>query len=174
MRQAILITGALLTLGTTATALEAQDGLKIGYINSQAIIAQNPAAVAAQEQFKREMVPWESELKTLENEIAELLNRYQAQQVTLTADARRARQQEILQKQETYQDRMDQIEADAARRQQELVQPIMERINSIIQDIRKAGSYTFIFDVSAGGLIAADEAFDLTDDVLRRLAAGGQ
>ncbi len=174
MRQAILITGALLTLGATAAALAAQDGLKIGYINSQAIVAQNPEAMAAQEQFKREMVPWESELKTLENEIAGLLNQYQAQQVTLTADARRARQQEILQKQQAYQDRMDQIEADAARRQQELVQPIMERINSIIQDIRKAGSYTFIFDVSAGGLIAADEAFDLTDEVIRRLAAGGQ
>lgn len=173
MKQAILLTSALVVLGATATDLEAQDGLKIGYINSQAIIARNPAAVAAQEQFKREMVPWESELKTLETEIAGLLSRYQAQQVTLTADARRARQQEIVQKQQAYQDRMDQIEADAARRQQELVQPIMERINSIIQDIRQAGSYTFIFDVSAGGLIAADEAFDLTDDVLRRLAVGG-
>ena len=50
----------------------------------------------------------------------------------------------------------------------------MERINAIIQEIRGAGSYTFIFDVSGGGLIAADESFDLTDDVLERLAAGGR
>ena len=69
---------------------------------------------------------------------------------------------------------MAEIEAEAARRQQELVQPIMERINSIIQEIRRDGSYTFIFDVAGGGLIAADESFDLTDEVMERLAAGAQ
>ena len=68
---------------------------------------------------------------------------------------------------------MGQIEAEAATRQAELVAPIMERINAIIQEIRSEGSYTFIFDVSAGGLIAADEALDLTDDVIQRLAQGG-
>jgi outer membrane protein len=136
------------------------------------IIAQDPTAIAAQEQFKREMVPWESELRVLEREIARLLNQYRTQQVTLTASTRRARQEEIVQKQEAYQARMEQIEVQAATRQQELVQPIMERINSIIQDIREAGGYTFIFDVAGGGLIAADESFDLTDEVMERLAAG--
>ncbi len=160
-------------MAMTATAAAAQSALKIGYINSQVIIGQDPTAIAAQEQFKREMVPWESELQGLEREIAELLNQYQAQQVTLTASSRRSRQEVILQKQQAYQDRMMQIEAQAAARQQELVQPIMERINAIIQDIREAGGYTFIFDVSGGGLIAADESFDLTDEVMERLAAGG-
>ena len=116
------------------------------------------------------MVPFESELQALETEIANLLSRYQAQQITLTANARRTRQDEILQKQQGYQERMAQIEAEAARRQQELVRPIMERINNIIQDIRSEGSYTFIFDVAGGGLIAADESFDLTDEVMERLA----
>jgi hypothetical protein len=50
----------------------------------------------------------------------------------------------------------------------------MERINNIIQEIRSDGSYTFIFDVAGGGLIAADESFDLTGEVMERLAAGAQ
>ena len=178
MRRVNLIPGFLAVLGavlgSTAIQAAAQSPLKIGYINSQVIIAQDPAATAAQEQFQREMVPFESELQTLEAEIADLLSRYQAQQITLTANARRTRQDEIVQKQQAYQERMAQIEAEAARRQQELVQPIMERINSIIQEIRSAGSYTFIFDVAGGGLIAADESFDLTDEVMERLAAGAQ
>jgi outer membrane protein len=145
--------------------------LKIGYIHSEAIIAQDPDAVAAQEQFRQDMEPWENELRLLEEEIGTLLNQYQAQQVTLTPDARRARQREIVDKQNAYQQRLQQIEAAAAQRQQELVQPIMEKINEVIQDLRTEGSYTFIFDASAGGLIAADEAFDLTDEVVRRLAA---
>ncbi len=172
MQRVILIPGLLAALGVTGIQAAAQSPLKIGYINSQVIIAEDPGATAAQEQFRREMVPFESELQALETEIAGLVSRYQAQQITLTANARRARADEISQKQQAYQERMAQIEAEAARRQQELVQPIMERINNIIQEIRSAGSYTFIFDVAGGGLIAADESFDLTSEVQERLAAG--
>ena len=176
MRRAIMIPGFLavlgVILGSTAIQAAAQNPLKIGYINSQAILAQDPSANAAQEQFQREMVPFESELRGLETDIADLIGVYQAQQITLTANARRMRQDQIAQKQQAYQERMAQIEAEAARRQQELVDPIMQRINTIIQEIRSDGAYTFIFDVSGGGLIAADESFDLTDEVIERLAAG--
>ncbi len=174
MRRFILISGILAVLGAPGIRAAAQSPLKIGYINSQVIIAEDPGATAAQEQFRREMVPFESELQALETEIAGLIARYQAQQITLTANARRTRQDEITQKQQAYQERMAQIEAEAARRQQELVQPIMERINNIIQEIRSDGAYTFIFDVAGGGLIAADESFDLTSEVQERLAAGAQ
>jgi len=173
MRRVVLILCALLLPGGTARAQTVDGGLKIGYINSSAIVAESSAALAAQEQFQREMVPLESELQALETEIGELMNRYQAQQVTLSPDVRRNRQDQIVQKQQQYQTRMGEIEAEAARRQQELVAPIMERINGIIQEIRREGSYTFIFDVSAGGLIAADEALDLTEEVIQRLAQGG-
>ena len=172
MQRVILISGILAALGAPGIQAAAQSPLKIGYINSQVIIAEDPAANAAQEQFQREMVPFENELRGLEAEIGDLMSRYQAQQVTLTSNARRSRADEITQKQQAYQERMAQIEAEAARRQQELVQPIMERINNIIQEIRSDGSYTFIFDVAGGGLIAADESFDLTDEVMERLAAG--
>ena len=174
MQRVILISGILAVLGAPGIRAAAQSPLKIGYINSQVIIAEDPAANAAQEQFQREMVPFENELRGLETDIADLISRYQAQQVTLTSNARRSRADEIAQKQQAYQERMAQIEAEAARRQQELVQPIMERINNIIQEIRSDGSYTFIFDVAGGGLIAADESFDLTGEVMERLAAGGQ
>ena len=174
MKRAISIPGLLVVLGSMATPAAAQSPLKIGYINSQVIIAEDPAATAAQEQFQREMVPFQSELQALEAEIADLMSQYQAQQITLTANARRTRQDAIVQKQQSYQERMAQIEAEAARRQQELVQPIMELINNIIQEIRRAGPSTFIFDVAGGGLIAADESFDLTGEVMERLAAGAQ
>ena len=77
MPRVILIRGFLAVfgavLGAPAIQAAAQSPLKIGYINSQAIIAQDPAAAAAQEQFQREMVPFESELQALETEIAGLL-----------------------------------------------------------------------------------------------------
>ena len=91
MQRVILISGILGVLWAPGIQATVQNPLKIGYINSQVIIAEDPAATAAQEQFRREMVPFESELQALEGEIADLMSRYQAQQITLTANARRDR-----------------------------------------------------------------------------------
>lgn len=170
MRRLVLFTVAL-WFASAPPGAAAQGVVKIGYIHSQAIIAQDAEAQAAQAQFDREMVPWQNELKRMEEEISTLMNSYQQQEVTLTPDARRQRQGVILQRQQQYQQRMVDIEQQAGRRQQELIQPVMERMNEVIQAILEEGNYTFIFDSSAGGLIAADEAFDLTEEVVRRLSA---
>ncbi len=81
-----------LALAALVPGIAEAQGLKIGYIHSEAIIAQDPDALAAQEQFRQEMEPWENELKLLEEEIGTLMQAFQAQQVTLTPDARRTRQ----------------------------------------------------------------------------------
>ena len=57
-------------------------------------------------------------------------------------------------------------------RQAELVEPVMERINAVIEDIRADGGYSMIFDVAAQGIISADPDLDLTAEVVRRLQAG--
>ena len=62
-----------------------------------------------------------------------------------------------------------QLEDQANRRQNELVEPIMQKINVVLMSIRKEGGYSIIFDVSKGGVVAADSAFDLSAEVLRRL-----
>ena len=62
----------------------------------------------------------------------------------------------------------------AGQRQQELVQPVMDRINEVIEEIREEGSYAIIFDVAGGGVVAADSALDLTQEVIRRLQASGE
>ena len=55
------------TLLTALTPLVAlgQNDLKIGYVNAQAIIAESPEAASVEEQFQREMVPWEGELQSI-------------------------------------------------------------------------------------------------------------
>ena len=156
----------------TPFSIWGQSELKIGYVNAQAIIAESSEATAVEGQFQREMVPWESELQSLQGELEGLIEQYQTQQASMTPQNRVAREQLILGKQEAFQNRAQEIESLAAARRQELVQPLMERINSIIETIRIEGSYTFIFDSSAGVFLSADEKFDLTGEVTQRLAAG--
>ena len=160
-------------LGLTVAPLGAQTPLKVGYINSQAILEQAPGAREAAEQFDREMQALRGQLQPAADSLDQIIQQYEAQSMTMSADAKQRREQDILQRREALQQRAAQLETQAGQRRSELVQPVMDRITRVIEDLRVEGRYHIIFDVAAGSIIAADETLDLTDEVLRRLQAAG-
>jgi outer membrane protein len=177
----ILLVGAVgcaMALGAAPTALEAQargaqpaaqQGTRFAFVNSQRIMAEAPGAREAQQSFEREMQRYRLEVDSLEQALETRQAEFQRQQATLSPTVRTQRQQEIQQQFQTYQQRVGELERTAQRRQQELVEPVMQRISETIEAIRREGNYAMIFDASAGALITADPALDLTERVLTRL-----
>jgi outer membrane protein len=152
-----------------AVAAEAQTPLKIGYLNSQEVLANFSEAAAAQQRFDQEMQAYQAEIQQLEQELTGLQENLQRQQLTLSPDARAAREQQLQTRVTAYQQRTAQLSQIAEQRQQELIQPVMDRINTIIEAIRVEGQYHLILDVAAGSIIAADPMLDLTQQVIGRL-----
>ena len=167
---------AILMVLALAGSVEAQASLKIGYIDSQAILDQDPAARQAQRQFEASLATYQSEVQQLGEELQRLIEAYEQQQAMLSEDAKANRQEQIRLRQTEYQRRIQELEQQATLRQAELVEPVMERISSIIDAMRAEGGYSIIFDVAAQGIISADPSLDLTPEVIRRLqaAAGAQ
>ena len=163
---------AILLVLVLASAAQAQNAVKLGFIDSQAILNQDPGALQAQQQFEADMVRYRAEVDQLGQELQGLIANYQQQQGMMSEEAKANREQEIELKQGQYQERIAELEQQAGLRQAELVQPVMERINAVIEDIRGDGNYSMIFDVAAQAIIAADPALDLTAEVVRRLQAG--
>ncbi|HSM36685.1 MAG TPA: OmpH family outer membrane protein [Longimicrobiales bacterium] len=161
-----------LVAAALASPLLAQGPQKFAYIDTRRVIAEAPGAREAQATFDQEIQAFQAELQTLEGELQTLFDDYERQQVTLSPEARRERQEAIRTKQAEYQQRAQQMEQSAARRQAELVEPIMARIQSVLSEIQQSEGYAFIFDAAAGAVVAADPALDLTDQVLTRLRAG--
>ena len=143
--------------------------LKIGYINSQQILASSSDAAAAQQQFDREMQGYQTEVQQLEEEINGMTQRLEQQQLTLSPEARASREQQIQSKVTEYQTRTQQLQQLAEQRQRELVQPVMDRITVVIETMREEGQYSLILDVAAGSIISADTTLDLTAEVIRRI-----
>jgi outer membrane protein len=158
---------AVITLGVGQAA--AQGTPKLGFINSQRIIAEAPGAQTARQTLEREMEGYRKEMGQLEEQIQKLVTDYEQKRSMLSADARTKQEEAIMQKQREAQQRAMQLEDQAAKRQSELVEPVMRKIQEVIDSIRDEGKYAMIFDVAAGGVIAADPALDLTDQVLSRL-----
>ncbi|MFC1575280.1 OmpH family outer membrane protein [Gemmatimonadota bacterium] len=157
-----------------ASVAQAQAIVKIGYIDSQAILTQDPAAMEAQQQFEADMTRYRAEVQQMGEELQQLIDQYEQQQAMLSEAAKANREEEIRLKQTQYQDRIQELEQQAGLRQAELVEPVMERISAIIDEIRAEGGYSMIFDVAAQGIISADPTLDLTPEVVRRLQAVAQ
>lgn len=148
---------------------------RFGYINSQAILDQAPGAAEASQQFEADLDQLRARIQPATDSLDAMIQAYEAQSLTLSPEAKQRREQAILQKREEVQQLAAQLDQQAGQRRAELVQPIMDRITQVIEEIRVEGNYAMIFDVAAGSIIAADPSLDLTDEVLRRLgaAAGG-
>jgi outer membrane protein len=59
---------------------------------------------------------------------------------------------------------------EALVKNEELMKPVVEKINKIIEKIAKDENFDFIFDIRMGGIVFAKPAYDLTDRVLAQLA----
>ncbi len=165
----VLALVALIATGYTSVTERQGTAPKLAYINSAVIIEQTPGTSEAQATFDREMARWRTEVQALADTLQEMISRYEQQQIMLSPDKRQERQQQILQKRSEYNQRLEELQLGAQRRQQELVQPIFDRISQVLTDIRNEESYTMIFDVAAGALIAADTTLDITQTVIERL-----
>jgi outer membrane protein len=101
-----------------------------------------------------------------------MFDEYKAQEVILSPENKTEKQQEMLtleqEIQQYFQQKFGQ-EGEAAARQAELMSPIIERVNEVIEQTRREGSYALIFDLNDGALVAGDPALNITQQVIDRL-----
>ena len=170
MRKTLMITIA--SLAFTATGAMAQSStaaLKLAFINSQKLIAEAPGAVEARTTIEREVNKHRADLALAEDSLKNVVTEFQKKQLALSKEARDREEANIRTRQVALQQRAEQLEDQVAKRQNDLVKPIMDRINAVLDTLRKEGGYAIIFDVAGGSIVAADPAADLTDQVLTRL-----
>jgi outer membrane protein len=159
----------------TAGAAAPQTPVKIGYIKSQTILANAPGRAAAETQFEKEMTTYRAQVQRMGDSLNTLIADYNKQEVSLSPQAKETRQKDIRAKEEEYQRRTQELQQQVRAREAELVRPIMEQINKVIDELRAEEGYSMIFDAEnqAGVVVAADKNLDLTEKVLARLRAAG-
>lgn len=159
-------------------AARAQDiTLKIGYIDSQRIFAEYRDTQEAEKVYKKEVEQWKAQAGTKEQEIAKLQEELRAQSLMLSEEKQKEKKLEIDKKVEEYQRFMAETFGDegiAAKRNRELTQPIVEKINKILERLSEEDGYTLVFDIANANIVYAKKEFDLTERVLTELNKVGQ
>lgn len=166
---------AALLVAAGSTQAYAQAPVKLGYINAQQILATAPGREAAERQFESEVGAFRQQIQRMDDSLRVMGEAFQREQASLTPAVRQQRGQALEALETSFQQRAAQLNQQMQQRQAELVRPIMDQLNRVLDEIRRADGYSFIFDVSSAGqaIVAADTTLNLTDRVIARLTALG-
>jgi len=157
----------LMTLGTITT-LSAQ---RIAIVDITRVLQEMPDYKAAQVELDNIAAEWRQQIALEYDQIKAMYNKYQAEQVLLTEDGRKKKEEEIMEREKLVRDlQKEKFGAEGAlfRKRQDLVQPIQERVYGAIQTYAEDRGFDFIFDKGgSSGLIFSNAEFDKTDDIIR-------
>jgi len=162
---------AVVAVLMTTSGARAQAPAQIVFINSQEVLAGAPGAREAQSTLEQEMSQLRTQVQAMEQTLDSMMTVYDQRQVMLSPEAKREMQDEIRARQREFQGRAQQMEQQASQRQAELLQPIMSRVQEVIDALRVERGYALVLDAAEGGLISADPSLDVTQEVLTRLRA---
>jgi len=149
-------------------------GQKFAYVDSDYILNNIPEYGDAQEELNALSVKWQNEVKAIYDKVSEMYQKYQTEMVLLSEDQKRAREQEIVNKEQEAKNLQMQYfgaEGRLYQKRTELVQPIQEKIYTALKDLANTKGYTFVFDKASGtSILFASDRADISDDVLDQLS----
>ncbi|HEB84990.1 MAG TPA: OmpH family outer membrane protein [Bacteroidetes bacterium] len=156
----------LLVLAAAATAKEA----KIGIIVSSRILEEYPEAQDAQRTLSDEIQEWQRQAQEKQDELQSLSDELNQQAMMFYSEEKKAeKQDEFQRKLAEYRDFQNQIETRAMQRNQELFQPINDKIQKVIDKIAAEEGFDLILDAVGTNIAYADPSLDITDLVLEEL-----
>jgi outer membrane protein len=147
--------------------------VKIGYINSEAIMKQLPEAQDAQRKLDNLVQEWQAELRKLESEWKQKYDAYDRDKLIMSDQTRAEKEKELVDLENRimqYREQKFGQNGELFQKQEEFMKPIQNKIFNALEKIAKDEGYDFVFDKSGEILLLyANEKYDLTNKVLQAL-----
>ena len=168
MRIYVLLAGLSL-LGLAAGEASAQASPGVAFVRSRRLLEEAPGAKEASTTLQREQNKLRADLALSEDSLTKMLTEYQQKMTMLSAAAKKTQEDAIKARRLSLENRAGAADQQMRKRQQDLLAPIMDRINKALEEIRKESRYSIIPDADNGIIVAADSTLDLTNRVLAKL-----
>lgn len=179
MKKLIAISFVLFAANIFAQQANQPVSIKIGYVDSEVILAQFPEAIKAKSDLEGMVAKWRKDLDSMQTELQKDYANYQkvSQDSKAKQDDIQKLQKNIVEKeqraQQFQQSKFSQPNGEYFIKQDQLMKPIKEKIFKAIDEISKEENMQFVFD-KAGDvvLLKADPQYDITFKVLDLLKRG--
>jgi outer membrane protein len=162
----------LILVLSIATYLNA-DAQKIAVVDINEVLSALPEYQNAQTELDKIAAQWRQEIAQEFDKVKSLYNKFQAEQVLLSADDKTRKEEEIVKKENEVRDMQKAKfgpEGALFKKRQEMVAPIQEKVFAAIESFASERGYDIILDKGgATGLLFTSAEYDKTTDLKKRL-----
>lgn len=173
--RSLLFGFGLIAVGLLAASPEAAaQETRVAYVNSEILLEQYPATRDAENVFKRDVEGWNREAQARKRELTRLERELEQQGPMLSDEKLRETEQTYQRKLADYDNFVQSVWGPnglVVSRNEEILRPIIQRIQDILSQIGADQGYSVILDAADGNILYADPSLDLTQQVLDELAA---
>ncbi|GAA4447755.1 hypothetical protein GCM10023189_04550 [Nibrella saemangeumensis] len=153
--------------------------LKLGYTNIDYILSQTPESKEIQNQLTIQRTQSENEMKRLMKEFEDKLATYEKGAAQMSDVIRADREKELQGLQTRIQEFQRSAESQLQTKYQQLVNPVVQKIQTNIDAVAKENGFTYIFNLDAGAgttpiLLFAPKEGDVTELVLKKMGVNPQ
>ena len=169
-----LAVAVLLALACAAAAAQ----MKIGHINSETIMQTLPEAIDAQKSIDALVAGWEADLQKMQADWKKKFDDFDKRKLILTDQVRADQERELRELDQNITDfRTKKFgqNGELFQKQNEVMNPIQNKMFHVLEEIAKDEGYDYIFDRSGEILVLyANDKYDLTQRVLQRMQTFGK
>jgi len=161
-----LVLASFLTIGALASASASE--LKIGFVNTQRIFRDAPAAVRAAKKLEAEFSKRDQDLQRVAKQLQAMQEKLEKDAVTMSEGERRNKEREFGELSRDFQRKQREFREDLNLRQNEENGAIIEKANKAIKQIAESEKYDAIFQDA----LWINPKLDITEKVIKALTDG--
>jgi len=130
----------------------AQKAYKFGHFNSQEVIQAMPERDSAQVKLQKHQKELENQLEVMQVEYNNKLQDYLKAKDGYTDLIKKTKEEELGQYQQRIQQFQENASQELRQKQEELMQPIAEKIKKAISELGKENGFIYIFDMASNAI----------------------
>ncbi len=160
----------LLVIALPLMATDAQAQIKIGFANPDALVGSMAEYATAMQTLQREVQTSQQALQAMQDEFQEKAARFEQQRPLLTSEESiNRRQQELATLYQEIQTAAANEDQKLANRQTELIQPLFDRVVTVIEEVAKAQGIDLVLQQAAIVHIDEEKIVNLNFEVASKL-----
>lgn len=168
MNKLVKVLCLFVALFATSIVVEAQ--VKLAHVNTADILEVMPERTKIEKDLEKYYNDLEQQLQTMGQEYQKKVQDYQANESTMSNLVKQSKEKEIVDLQNRITQFQANAEGDFAKKREQLIAPLLEKIQNAINAVGKEKGYTYIIDLATGACVYyGTDAVDVTPAVKAKL-----
>lgn len=142
--------------------------VKLGVVDMQRAIQATTTGKNAKSDLEKEFNKKKQELEKEEKAILKLKEDYEKQSLVWNDQTRAKKQGELQQKAQAFQEKMAKAQMEIQKKEQELTQPIVDKLKAVIEEVAKSKQMTTVLEKGSNVILYWQKDDEITDEVIKK------